>query len=293
MAALVGAAVVLGGSRDGGALPAGLRAAPPPPRPPGQLVIDEPRAEPRGLVWILCCGGWQSPREFGVDLRRRADRAALGASEWRRRGYVVATYGYRGGRRSFGDALAAYDHLRARFPGLPVCALGASAGGHVALLTATRRPDLRCVVAQGAPSDLASLPARATGFYTDEPPRRVARRLFGASRLRELSPVVHAARIEASVWMSACSDDRVIPPAQARRFARALEPHLGPGQVVETPVVSGRSPSRARPARRGSVEFLHGCFVTRRRLARHARETVRFVERVLAAQRSESRASGS
>lgn len=293
MAALVGAAVVLAGGGDDGALPGDLQAAPPPPRPPGQLVIDEPRGEPRGLVWIVCCGGWQSPRDAGVDLRRRRDRDALGAEEWRRRGYVVATYGHRGGRRSFGDALAAYDYLHGRFPRLPVCAVGASAGGHVALLTAARRSDLRCVVAQGAPTDLASLPARATGIYSDEAPRRVARRLFGASRFRELSPLSHAARIEASIWMPACSDDRVIPPEQARRLARALEPHLASGQTVHTPVVAGRTPSRGRPPRRGAVELLHGCFVARRSVARHRRATLRFVERVLAAQRSGSRASAS
>lgn len=293
MAALVGGAVVLGGSGDDQAIAPGTTPARPPARVPGRLVIDEPRGESRGLVWIVCCGGWQSPRDAGVDLRRRRARDALGAAVWRRRGYVVATYGHRGGRRSFGDALAAYDSLRARFPGLPICAVGASAGGHVALLTAARRPGLRCVVALGAPSDLASLPTRSSGIYSDEAPRRVARRLFGRSRFRELSPVTHATRIEASIWMPACSDDRVIPPEQARRFARALDPHLGRGQVVETPVVAGRTPSRGRPPRRGTVELLHGCFVTRRSLARHARATVRFVERALAAQRSESRASGS
>lgn len=283
---LVGAAVLLADRDDTPDIRAGTGPAPAlaPERVPGQLVVDEPRGarEPRGLIWILCCGGWQSPAEFGVDLRVRADRDGLGAAEWRRQGYVVATYGYRGGRRSFGDALTAFDSLRARFPGLPVCAIGASAGGHVALLTAAERPELRCVVAQGAPSELAALPNRSTGLYTPDPPRRVARRLFGASRFDELSPVTQAGDIEASVWMSACSDDRVVPPDQATRFARAIAPYVTDGQTVETPVVDGRTPRRGRLPARGTRELIHGCFVTERRLAAYVADTVRFVRRTLA-----------
>jgi fermentation-respiration switch protein FrsA (DUF1100 family) len=290
---------VLADREDGPDIRAGTGTGPAPAlapaRVPGQLVIDEPRGggDPRGLIWILCCGGWGSPADLGVDLRVRADRDGLGAAEWRRQGYVVATYGYRGGRRSFGDALAAFDSLRARFPDLPVCAIGASAGGHVALLTAAERPELRCVVAQGAPSELGTLPSRSTGIYTPEPPRRVARRLFGASRFDELSPVTHAGAIEASVWMSACSDDRVVPPGQATRFGDAMQPRLAPGQAVETPIVEGRTPRRGGRPRRGTVELIHGCFVTKRRRARHVRDTIRFVRRTLAGQRSDSRASGS
>lgn len=283
---------MLAGNGDSPAVdaPAGDGAAP--PRPPGQLVIDEPaRGEPRGLVWLLCCGGWGSPADFGVNLRVRADRNGLGAAEWARLGYRVATYGYRGGRLSLPDSLAAYDYLTATNPGLPICAVGASAGGHIALLVAAQRPELRCVVAQGAPSDLAALPNRPTGLYTEEAPRRVARRLFGASRFSELSPVTHAADIDASVWMSACSDDRVVPPSQATRFARAMAPHLGIGQVVETPVVEGRTPSRGRGPRRGTSELIHGCFVTTARLERYRNQTTAFVERTL--QASEQRASGS
>ena len=60
--------------------------------------------------------------------------------------------------RSRADVARAYDAVRARVgPNVPICAMGASAGGTLALLLSVDRPSLACVMSWAGPTDLASV----------------------------------------------------------------------------------------------------------------------------------------
>ncbi|MEX2194828.1 MAG: prolyl oligopeptidase family serine peptidase [Thermoleophilaceae bacterium] len=255
----------------------------PEPRPELDIVIDEPTGgrEPRGLVWVLCCGAWRSAAAHGVDLASRADRRGLASLDWTRRGYRVATFASTGGAAAVEESLAAFDRLREEHPDLSICAFGGSAAGHMALMVAAQRPELSCVIAHSSPSSLADLPDEAIPGVLPEPPLSLARDAFGAARMDELSPLRRAGDIAASVRLVACSEDRIVPVAQSRRLARALRRRDGDA-AVELAVLPGESVRLGRRAPRGSREVIHRCFVSERRIARAEAATAEFVERALA-----------
>lgn len=264
-------------------VPAGGVPTPAPePGPPLDIVIDEPAGgrEPRGLVWVLCCGAWRPPGTYGIDLDERADRAALGSLEWARRGYIAASFAAHGEGTAVDEAVAAYDRLRAEHPGLEICAIGGSAAGHMALMVAARRPDLRCVAAHSAPAALADLPARPVPGVLAQSPVSLALEVFGRRHLDELSPLRHAADIRASVRLAACSADRIVPAGQSRRLARALRRRPGTASV-ELALIRGRSVRRGERPPRGSRHLVHECFATAGRVESDQADTVAFVERVL------------
>jgi dienelactone hydrolase len=75
------------------------------------------------------------------------------ANRWRARGWRTVNISYRPCEHAFADVRWFYDRARAVYgPGLPYCALGASAGGNLALVLATQRPDLACVINQSGPT---------------------------------------------------------------------------------------------------------------------------------------------
>ena len=88
--------------------------------------------------------------------------------------------------------MRAYDAARARFPGLPICAYGESAGGQLALMLAVRRP-LACVIDAAGPVDLPRLDGTPQADWV----RAKALAAFGD--LRDASPTHHAAAIRAPV----------------------------------------------------------------------------------------------
>jgi dienelactone hydrolase len=269
-------------SEDAIDVPAG--GLPQPEPDPGRrldIVIDEPAGgrEPRGLVWVLCCGAWRPPETYGIDLGERSDRAALGSLAWARRGYLAASFAAHGEETAVDEAVAAYDRLRAEHPGLEICAVGGSAAGHMALMVAARRPDLRCVAAHSAPSALADLPPRPIPGVLAQSPLSLALEVFGRRRLDELSPLRHAGAIRASVRLAACSADRIVPPSQSRRLARALR--RDPAAEVELALIRGESVRRRERPPRGTVHLVHECFATERRVEADQAGTVAFVERVL------------
>jgi len=121
-------------------------------------------ARHRPQVLVVHGGGWTKTgdrmvRRMAADARRR-----------QRLGYGVENIDYRPGRFAYPDVLAAYDRLRARVgEGTPICILGASAGGHMALMAALQRPDVACVIAHAPPTDITTLSAdlqrRAHGAF--------------------------------------------------------------------------------------------------------------------------------
>jgi acetyl esterase/lipase len=215
---------------------------------PARYEVGRPAGPVRRVMLLVHGGGW-----FQVGLGAMAmDREA--AAAWRAAGWETVNIDYRACGRSVGDVVAMYDRVRRRVgPRMPICVEGESAGGHLALMLAIRRPRVACVIALAAPTDLRTGNASV---------RRHAREAFGADRLRALSPVTGVRRVRARVLLATAEDDPYIPLTHARVFAtrlRAVRPRafvtvaaLGPGPL---PFVHGT-------AARAAVRGLH------RRLAR-------------------------
>lgn len=256
--------------------------AAPEPGPPLDLVIDRPAGgdEPRGIVWLLCCGAWRPPETYGIDLDRRAERRAFGALDWTRRGYVAASFAAHGEETAVDEAVAAYDRLRSEYPDVAICAVGESAGGHMALMVAARRPEVECVVAHSAPTALADLPDEPIPGVLALAPRSLAVAAFGRRRLEELSPLGHADEIRASVHLAACSADRVVPASHSRRLARALR--AGAAADVELTVTPGESVGRGERPPRGTRHLAHRCFASAERVQADRAGRTEFMERTLA-----------
>lgn len=182
-------------------------------------------------------GGWYTVGPGAVDTLRDT------AAQWRSAGWATVDADYRPCAASLDDVVALYDLVRARYgASVPICLQGQSAGAQLALMVAARRPDVACVVAAGAPTDLWTLKAQArAAVAAGAPPvlvdgaswvRGLARAAFGRAGLRDESPATWAASIRARVLLAAADDDPLIPPQQADELADALRA-ASPGAVVD------------------------------------------------------------
>lgn len=112
----------------------------------------------RGTMLVIHGGGWVAYGQGAVESSRtEADR-------WRARGFQTVSITYNPCGRSVADAAWFYDHTRAALGATEkICATGISAGGHLALMLATYRSDVYCVVSQAGPTDLTT--AQLQGAY--------------------------------------------------------------------------------------------------------------------------------
>lgn len=173
--------------------------------------VIAPADEPRGVVLTIHGGGWQWVGE-PVAHTEDGNAARFAAAGW-----VALNVDYRPGRKSVKDVVAWYDWAARRWPGLPICAAGSSAGAHLALMVAVRRPAVRCVIGFGAITDLATL--RGTP-KTDELRRDFVIPSFGAAQLRRYSPIRAAERVRARVLLLTSRKDPWAPCSQIRAWAR-------------------------------------------------------------------------
>jgi acetyl esterase/lipase len=91
--------------------------------------------KPRGYVLVLHPGAWAGDDAMCVRKMRRE------ANLFPQCGYARLNTTYSGGRRSPDSVTREYDALRNRVgPSMPICAMGSSAGGHLALVLTHRRP---------------------------------------------------------------------------------------------------------------------------------------------------------
>lgn len=210
-----------------------------PARAATTLRLPAHRAHPRGYVLTIHGGGWY---RVGPRMVARMHDDGLLLRSW---GYATVNVDYRAGARSFDDVLSVYDLVRRRVgPQMPICAYGASAGGHLALMLAIRRPALTCVIAQAPPVLLDRLPARL---------RAIAERFFGpAGGLAAWSPALHPLRVP--LLLEQAHRDRVVG------FGQSLAMHAADPN------------SRLIPLRRGSAPWIHASVDARELAAAHAVE---------------------
>jgi acetyl esterase/lipase len=191
---------------------------------------------PSAVVLLIHGGGWR-PSDSGYE-EQKANAEIL-----QDRGYATAAIGYDEGTRGFRQIVGVYKAARARYPGLPVCASGISAGGNLALMLATSEPDLQCVIAVSSPTDLTTL-ARQDPQGDEAYGLAVA--AFGKDQLARFSPVRYTGRIRAKVLLIAADTDPIVPAAQSRELGKAL-----PGaQLLDFPP----GPDRVEWAHYGGVQ---------------------------------------
>jgi dipeptidyl aminopeptidase/acylaminoacyl peptidase len=205
--------------------------------------------DPDAVVILLHGGGWQ-PNESAFQGEMPL------AAELRNRGYATVVVGYDEGARGFREIERVYSQAQRRYPRLPICAHGISAGGHLALMLATREPDLTCVVDLVGPTDLTTLEEQGGDEVHD-----LAVTAFGEAELEKWSPARYAGQINAEVLMILSETDPIIPVEQGEEFARAL-----PGAEL---VVLPAGPTE--------VPWLHGASVTPESEARAVNEGFKFI----------------
>jgi acetyl esterase/lipase len=181
--------------------------------PPGGVVASDntlslPQGTPRGFVIVIHGGGW-------VLTGPTALAQESGTVSWLERlGWGVYNVDYRGGWLSVVDVVAAYHHLRTLYPKAPMCALGQSAGGQLAMLLAASRPSLRCVISEAGVTDLSAIP-------DNEPLHLLLEHVFHG-RLWQFSPVRLASEIHGVMLCAGSSFDRLVPePVQLGAIRRA------------------------------------------------------------------------
>jgi acetyl esterase/lipase len=177
-----------------------------------QVTWGEPSGDPVGVVLLVHGGGWQ-PSRSGYEEQKASAETLQG------QGYATAAIAYDAGTKGFNQLVDLYEQARKRYPGLPICASGISAGANLSLMLATREPQLRCVIALSAPTDLTTLAAQDP---EGDEAYQAAVTAFGTGRLASFSPVRYADRIKAKVLLIAAESDPTVPAAQARELAQAL-----------------------------------------------------------------------
>ncbi|MFL5829855.1 MAG: alpha/beta hydrolase family protein [Solirubrobacteraceae bacterium] len=167
---------------------------------------------PKAVVMLIHGGSWK-----GIDPAAFKSTLAI-ATIFQNLGFETATVEYRRGAQGINDVQRLYRQVRHRVGAhTPICAVGTSAGGHIALMLAVRNPDLACVIDLAGPTNLPALrtdPGGTTGY-------QIALSAFGNGALTELSPALHAGSIRAKLMLIYAANDPLVPVAQGREMARA------------------------------------------------------------------------
>ncbi|MFP5362394.1 MAG: alpha/beta hydrolase family protein [Thermoleophilia bacterium] len=203
---------------------------------------------PKGVMILFHGGGWVSNGGGAAQaLRGEADR-------WRARGWRTVNSSYRPCGRAVGDAVSVYDRVRATYGAAsPVCTLGQSAGGHLALMVAARRPGgVSCVVDQAGPVDGASLVGqgafdpRGGGTQTDGP-RAVHNMMvaaFGEENLASVSPaqLIDSGLQGTRILAVTAAEDALIPYGQMTMLRDEIDAADPGAHVVTMQLAPGDQP---------------------------------------------------
>jgi acetyl esterase/lipase len=204
------------------------------------------------VMMLLHGGGWYTVGQGALNLTQG------GADLWRDAGWEAINVDYLPCRRSLASALAMFDLVRAYSgPDVPVCISGDSSGAQLALMIASRRDNVSCVIANGPPTDLVRIARQGVhAAIAGTGPALLAQgalsaagkalAAFGKDGLRPASPIRRAARINTRVLLATAGDDQMIPIAQVASMAHALL-LARPENYVDTVVVGP-----------GELPFAHG-----------------------------------
>ncbi len=188
----------------------------------------------KGVVLLLHGGGWFNVGPAGIEAER------ANADRWRARGWRTVNATYRACAYSFLDAAAFMSKVTAKWPGLPSCVTGSSAGAYNALWVAANNQDVDCVVARGAPTDPAALHDQlAPDYYIHggtwtEGPRVLQNWMTAAAGYENLPGLTIGTRpLHAKILLGIAAGDWLIPWEQATSLqARMLA--VDPAQQVDT-----------------------------------------------------------
>jgi acetyl esterase/lipase len=194
---------------------------------PGYYEIGAPSGHyeglaPKAIMLVLHPGGW-----FLVGKEVLAHWGRPMANRWRAAGWQTVNVDYRACGQSIVDVLWFMQRLRYLHPHSVICATGSSAGGHLAVLLATMRPDLACAISHAGPTNLPSLDHQlasdAAGSWSDAGPKLLsnyAKAAFGGDPTR--SPRQYVSNISARVLLATGQTDPLVPRAQDAAFAKAF-----------------------------------------------------------------------
>ena len=215
---------------------------------PAYYEIGEPAGAFRGkpvkaIMLIIHGGGWRTVGKEAV-----ADARGF-ANHWRAQGWQTINLDFRACEQSLPDVIWFMQRLRQLAPSATVCAEGISSGGHLALMLASARPDLACVISLGGPTDATSLLEQTsynpkTHMYDDKGPRELYYSLTTAfgGQTQSISPAYYRARIKARVFVASAVRDVIVPREQNEDYVnvlRAAQPKLYVDRLLLQP---GREP---------------------------------------------------
>lgn len=177
-----------------------------------------PAGKPKVVILTMHGGSWfqnegfyQGTFELSQMFSKKSGAAAMNVE-------------YSSGTGSLPDVIEAYDQAKQRYPNLPICAYGWSAGGNLALLLANHRK-LACVVAEAAPTDL----------YTGSQGVKDAATFFFNSNWKPWSPVYTTKKLRQPTLLVSATNDPTVLHSQAiefkKRFTKTKLITLRPGQA--------------------------------------------------------------
>ncbi len=165
-----------------------------------------------GVVIVLHGGSW-----FGVGADRLRTMDAE-VQRWNDRGWATLNTTYRPGRDSITDVVRIYDSIRRwQDSSIPIGVVGASAGGHLAMMLGVLRSDVAFIEAEAGPTDIPGL----EGTTEADSVRTAGTRAFGSEAGVSMSPLANAERIVAPLLMVATEDDAYVPIDQMQRMVMA------------------------------------------------------------------------
>jgi acetyl esterase/lipase len=167
-----------------------------------------------GAVILIHGGGW---KDTGPALLPPMTPIA---QHFNMLGWDTFNTDYRPEAKSLPDVIRVYDYVRSQVgPRKPICALGSSAGGNLALLLAIARPKLACVMSYAGPTDLTVLNNAKAGDVF-----QLVHKLSNAVRgdLAAWSPLKQASKIRAKALLAYATNDPLVPLSQATELAARL-----------------------------------------------------------------------
>lgn len=182
--------------------------------PTGDHVADvrRPHASSGGVAVLLHGGFWMDAWRRDLMDGIAVDLAGRGWETWNVEYRRVGAGG--GWPQTADDVVAAVDAASAASQASAVTVVGHSAGGHLALVAAHRRPDVvRRVVTLAGLCDLAEAQRQGVGGGAVD-------RFLRGGAAAAASPIEHVP-LRADVVLAHCAGDRVVPVDQSRRYAEA------------------------------------------------------------------------